>query len=276
MRALTLRFGIAVAMAVQCAFAVGGETRLDAFAFKASSVPTNTVLVYEKTNIGFPERVALITLFVDKRGNLQALKHLRNEPHPLLVEADFDTSLFSVTEFRAWQLPRKPDQLSDRIGTLDRHNGQFVVTFPGVTKRVNVSSFPWHLHDFELMSLGYAMRFLKSVKTTFTFDLVGLSDDLKEPVPYKDSGDVTVTYETTVACGPGRNCAEYALLWSPSGRYFGRLQLDEANRDMVLVETVGPDEPGLISMRMRLVKRSLMSPAEWKATLANASVQSPQ
>jgi hypothetical protein len=250
---------------------VAAAAGTDAFAFDRSRISRGTVLVYKETNIGFDEQMALETVFVDDQGNLHVLKLLHNEPKPLLVEADFDWGLFSAVHFRAWDLPRDRGQAPKAVGDYDPGSGEFRIRAATAMKTIKVSGAPFHVHDFELLSLGHAMRFLKSLESSFTFDLIGMSDDPHEPIFYKDSGNVTVRYERDLRYADGTRVAEYSMVHTATGKYFGRLELDRGSRDLLLVETPEPDEPGILSLRLQLIRRSHSTPAAWDKALAAAA-----
>jgi hypothetical protein len=254
-----------------CCPAVAGG--VDAFLFQRSQIPGNTILTYKETNIGFDEQMALETVFVDEHGNLHVVKLLHNAPKPLLVEADFDWGLFSAIHFRAWDLPRDPGERPKAVGDYDTASGEFRIRASTVAKNITVSGVPFHVHDFELLSLGHAMRFLKSLESSFTFDLIGMSDDPHEPIFYKNSGDVTVKYERDLRYADGTTVAEYSMVHTATGKYFGRLQLDRKSRDLLLVETPEPDEPGVLSLRLQLIGRSHSTPAAWDKKLAAAAAK---
>ena len=265
------RWGLMLAFAAIILNRPAGAGGIEEFAVNRERLGANTVLVYRKTNIGFTEQMALITLYIDAEGNLHALKRFRGSEKPLLVEADFDWRIFSVAHFRAWPLPRGRAEPPNAVGDYDPITKLFHIAFHGGSKVIRVSGVPFHVHDFELMSLGQSMRQLKSLESSFTFDLIGMSDNPNEPIFYKDSGNVTVRYDRDTVCPQGSRVAEYTMVYSANGKYFGRLQLDRQTRDMVLAETPGPDEPDLISMRMQLVSHSSATADDWKRIVAGAA-----
>lgn len=238
------------------------------FKFQAPRWPKDTALVYRKTQIGIHALDSLTTLYFDPQYNLQALKLLRGARRPLVVDARFNWTISSPVSFDSWSLPRIPGEKPRAVANFDMAKRIFTITLTRFgTKPIRIDSLPFHVHDFELMSLGAAMRFLESPEKPFTFELIGL--DRKDRLYYKDSGRILVNYDGRVYCREmgTRQCREYVMLWADTMEYFGRVQIDAQNGDMVLLETVVPDSADIKSIRMQLVRRLAMTPGDWKRTL---------
>ncbi|MCP3916097.1 MAG: hypothetical protein GY711_11115 [bacterium] len=138
-----------------------------------------------------------------------------------------------------------------------------------LTQQVRRDQRPWHSYDFDLTSLNVCLRFLTAPEKGARF---GIMDVVRKPdgsVSFAHEGSVELRFVKEEERG-GEAVRRYTLD-GPGLEDRGGDVWVSCSKDPVIVdfEIDLPDEPGMQSGKMRLLRRAEVTEKEWKAHVAS-------
>ncbi|HWM93883.1 MAG TPA: hypothetical protein VN493_24200 [Thermoanaerobaculia bacterium] len=237
--------------------------QVEAFKYDAARVPVGKVYHYLKTNVDgtIPEHVSIR---VAGPNRIESYKFHPGEPPAALVIADMDWAAFSVRSIESLHL--LADGSRKTMATLTALDGgkRVKVDLPMLGKppdTVEIGRIPWHIYNFDLASLAFAMPHLVDPKGRFT---IGIADPNFGEGPvflYRGEAEVAYVGEETRA---GVLCRKYRIDGPALRNRGGFLWINHAEGHVEDIEIDLPDNPNWKSFKLKLTGVESMGQAAWE------------
>lgn len=236
----------------------------EGFRYHPERVPTGRVYHYLKTNLDGtnPEHVSIL---LKARHRIESFKFHPGEEPAALVIADMDWSVFSVRRIESWQVFRDGTRkLAARLEAQD--GGRRVrVEMPMLNKppeTVEIGRRPWHVYNFDLASLGFALPHRVDPTAPFKIGIADPNFGAEGPVfGYKGEVDVVYVGEET---RNGVLCRKYRIDGPGLENKGGFLWVNQAEHHIEDIEIALPDNPNWQSFKFRLTGVETMDRAAWE------------
>lgn len=262
-----------VVLCLALAGAASGQTRshrpsrgdVAKFRFRPDRVRVGHVYHYLKTNIDGtkPEHVSI---YVAARDRIESFKyHPPRAGRAGLVVARLDWKIFSATRLESWQVWKDERKLFATLD-YDARDSSVTVTIPATGRppeRVLVGRLPFHVYNFDLASLGFALPHLARPNDSFS---VGIADPtFKDAGPlFHYKGEARVSYAGEETRG-GVRCRKYRIDGEGLEGRGGWLWVNGRRGHVEDIEIALPDNPEWQSFKFKLQRAERMTRERWEA-----------
>lgn len=232
-----------------------------AFRYHPDAAVSGVVLHYRKSNLD-GSHASSIDLFLAAPDRLESFKWSAGDTTATLVKAWLEGERLTVRRFESWQVTtgtrRMPVALEAKAGT-----DTLTIRVGDRAFHTPVRLWPWHSYDFDLASLGWAMRFLVAPERPFT---VGITDPgpSQTGLTMREFGPVAVTFVRRED-RHGRPSRRYTIDGPGLEQRGGVLWVDRETGFLVGFEIQKPDEDEMVSGKLELVGTDPMTETGWIA-----------
>ncbi len=233
---------------------------------------------YVKSNLD-GGNAAQVFMYVASPTRLEVLKIEAGSEVLAYIVAELDWSRASAVELHSWHvLPKAVDVSAAAPGVLraqatgwmDSLTSEFCAVLPVGAGRVAVGRAPFHLYNFDLMSLNATLPGWRDPEATFTFQVIDPDFSARPGDNFLLSrGEAALRYSGRERYD-GVDCRAYALGGPGMANLDGRLWTDAATGYMVAVEHPLPDNPAWHSFKLALRSVKHMDRGAWLRYVAAA------
>jgi len=234
------------------------------FRYQSEKIEVGTVYHYTKSNLDdtTPEYV---TIFVAAKDRLEVYKTQDPGTRAGLVIATMDWSNFMAKELESWAvtgvnartLTAKMTYLaSEKVAAVDLPAAQ------RPPEKTAIKFLPFHVYNFDLTSLNFAMRHLIQPQAGFT---IGLADPnfAQEGPLFFYRGEVDVIFAGEEQHN-GVSCRKYKIDGEALNNRGGFIWVNKAKEYIEEAQLQLPDNPNWESFKLVLTKVEKMTPVQWK------------
>jgi hypothetical protein len=238
---------------------------MKSFSFNAENCTPGRLYHYEKSNIDGSHKHN-VSLYVADIDALESFKWHSDAPEATLVLARMDWQMFSICDFKTWQVNKGVRTLIATESQVDGTNQWAISVSAGSVQFeqvLSIASYPWHSYDFDFASLNVSLRHLVDPLKPFTFGIADPDYDAEDPC-FTWKGEVLVEF-LTEENREGVDCRKYSINGSGLKNRGGSLWVCKNEDHIVDYEIDLPDEPGFTSGKLRLRKIEQMDRSDWEA-----------
>jgi hypothetical protein len=233
---------------------------------------------YVKSNLD-GSNAAQVLFYVASPTRIEVLKIETGSDVLAYIVAELDWSRASAVELHSWHvLPKAADASAaapgvlraQATGWLDALTREFRAVLPLGAGHVTVGSSPFHLYNFDLMSLNATLPGWRDPEATLVFHVIDPDFSAQSGGNFLLSrGEATLRYSGRERYG-GVDCRAYALGGPGMSNRDGRLWADVATGYMVAIEHPLPDNPAWNSFKLALRSVEHMDRGAWLSFVAAA------
>lgn len=238
---------------------------LAAFQYAPERITVGAVYWYCKSNRNgrYPARVAIYVAALDR---LEVIKIEEHQADMALVKAQMDWSVFGASTLESAVIT--PDGSYHPMAqiTISPETQQAAVTVRGNADAVAVGYWPAHLYNFDLISLNMAWRHLREPTADFTMGILQPVFDpaLGRLIAFEGLAHVHYVGETE---RQGVACWHYTISGEGLQNCMGEIWVARDGRFIVDIELPIPDNPDWDDFKFLWQTTTIMTPAEWQATI---------
>ncbi len=257
---------IIITASVLTLFAVDLEptTQTDRFEFRRDRIEVGTVYRYIKSDLegGNP---AEVTVYISTEDHFEVLKHEQGMRDFAFVTADIDWETFSAKHIASWNL--LPTGLYRRQAHMrfDGETHMLSVWMPGASEEVKTEHYPFHIYNFDFLSLNYVFRHLKNPEGSVDIGIVDPTwNDSGPRIAYQGLAHIEYVGDEDYK---GTPCQKYKVGGPGLNDEFGWIWVDRDRGHFVNVEHPWRDNPDWTSFKLELQSMDRMTLSEWHAFL---------
>jgi hypothetical protein len=235
-------------------------THVGHFEYRPDRIETGTVYHYVKSDLkgGNPARVVV---FVATKSHIEVVKMEQGSRDFAYVTADFDWSTFSLSQITSWNL--LPNGLYRRQAHMvfDGESHTIDIQLHGGSEQVRVEHYPFHIYNFDFLSLNYSFRHLTDPHTPFDIGIVDPTWEDQGPVmAYQGLVRIEYVGDEDYKATP---CRKYRVGGPGLNGEFGWIWVDREHGHFVNVEHPWRDNPDWDSFKFELDSIEHMTLSEW-------------
>jgi len=240
---------------------------LDHFRFQPERIRVGEVAHYAKSNLD-GSKPTRVSIFVAAPDRLEVAKVEKGVVDAAWVRAHFDWKLFTADHLDAAVINLDGSVEERASFDVDRKTGAVNVKLGDKTGGAAWRHLPFHVYNFDFTSLNYAFRHLADPKAAFS---IGVMDPTfgKEEEIFTYRGEAKIEYVKDEKLrgkrvrlyrisGPGIGGTEGSIWWDPKSGWLEK------------VEIPFPDNPDWNSFRLELEGVEVMTPEQWKKSIADS------
>ena len=251
--ALLLAAGAAVA---QQGAATSSTSR---FKYQPDKIEVGAVYHYTKSNLDGSKPIT-VSIFVAAKDRLEVLKAEADIIDAAHVIAEMDWNKFSASRLNAGVILKDGSRQQRVTLDLSTKDDTVVIKVGGQEKIVSIGHYPFHIYNFDFISLNFIFRHLIEPKSEFE---IGVGDPTFDERIFAYKGKASFRYiEEAVIHGAA--CRKYRV----SGEAFaGREGTVWVNKKLGHVENIEipvRDNPDWKDFKFELKAIQKMTPEEWK------------
>lgn len=235
------------------------------FHYQPHKITVGVVYHYLKTNLDGtkPEH---ISIRVASPTRIESFKFHPGWEPAALVSAEMDWEIFSAVDLESWQtFVTDPKKLAATLRYLPASQA-VEVAVPAMgqgPEEMAIPRLPFHIYNFDLASLNFALRHLRDPQAPFTVGLVDPSFKPEGPA-FIYRGEVEVVYVGEEQ-RQGVACRKYRIDGPGLDHKGGYIWADKAGEFFRDIEIELPDNPNWETFKFALYKIDQMDTAAWEA-----------
>ena len=240
---------------------------LDRFRLDPTRIVVGEVAHYVKSNLD-GSKPTRVSIFVAGLDTLEVAKVEEGVIDAAWVRAHFDWTLFTADRLQAGVINLDGSVEERATFGVDRAKGIVTVTVGDRKGSAAWKQLPFHVYNFDFTSLNFAWRMLVDPKAPFS---IGIIDPTFKPEgdPIFYRGAAKIEYQRDEALH-GKTCRLYRISGPGLGGKTGSIWEDPKSRWLEKVAIPFPDNPEWKSFRLELQRVETMTPAAWKAFVADS------
>src|SRR5262245_51393576 len=240
---------------------------LDRFKLDPTRIVVGEVAHYVKSNLD-GSKPTRVSIFVTGLDTLEVAKVEEGVIDAAWVRAHFDWTLFTADRLQAGVINLDGSVEERATFGVDRAKGVVTVTVGDRKGTAAWRQLPFHVYNFDFTSLNFAWRMLADPKAPFS---IGIIDPTFKPEgdPIFYRGAAKIEYQRDEPLH-GKTCRLYRISGPGIGGKTGSIWEDPKSRWLEKVAIPFPDNPDWKSFRLELQKVETMTPAAWKAFVADS------
>lgn len=231
-----------------------------AFRFDAARVPVGRVVHYVKSNLD-GSKPALVSVYFAAADRIEVYKSEQGLDDAAEVNAWLDWSTFSIARLEAGVI-RADGSREARARVEVEADGRLHVRVGDQEQRIAGPAAPFHVYNFDLMSLGAALPHLAAPAAPFAVTIVDPTFG-RSPGLVEDRGAVAFTFVGEEALG-GVPCRKYALTGPGLLDRGGALWTRASDGLIERVESPLANNPDWQSFRLERVGEAPMTAEAWE------------
>lgn len=253
----------AVALVLSCASTqTEPASSTEQFAYQPERIEIRTVYHYIKSDLagGNPARVIL---YIATESHLEVVKIEQGTRDLAYVTADLDWATYSAHHMTSWNVLPNGMYRRQAHMTFDRTTHTLDTWMPGGSERVTTEHYPFHIYNFDFLSLNYVFRHLKDPEGKVDIGIV--DPTWKESGPkmaYQGLAHIEHVGDETYK---GTRCRKYKVGGPGLNGQFGWIWADYDLGHFVNVEHPWRDNPDWSNFKLELQSVDRMSLPEWHA-----------
>ena len=235
------------------------------FRYQPEKLTVGAVYHYVKTNLDgtAPENVSLYVVSPD---SVVALKFHPGAERAGLVCARLDWKIFCATSLSSWQLFYTGERrLFATLKYLPQEQSALVeIVAAGLApEKTPIKRLPFHLYNFDFISLNLAFRHLIAPEKSF---VLGIADPTfsETPPSFAYKGEAEIKFLGEEQRG-GVACRKYAIDGAGLQNRGGLIWVDKKAEHIVALEIALPNNPDWRSYKLRLLSVGKMNQSAWEA-----------
>ncbi|HEY1012005.1 MAG TPA: hypothetical protein VGE07_04815 [Herpetosiphonaceae bacterium] len=239
---------------------------LDQFEFRQERLPIGSAFHYRKSNLDGSSPAA-VSMYLSDGETLEVLKVEAHGVDAPLIRARLDWERFGADRLRSWLVTgdgvrRQMAEFSAEAEVIKVH-----LPMAGRNERVPIAHLPFHVYNFDLLSLVLMVPHLARPDEPFSVGLYqpGFSPRAKSALEYLGLAEFDPAGEVE---DEGVVCRRYAVGGPAFGGKTGQLW---AERDTGLVRWIAipvPDHPDWDSFMLTFERQERLGRAQWDAFVA--------
>lgn len=239
---------------------------LDQFLFQPDRLAIGSALHYRKSNLdgSYP---AAVSLYLADRETLEVIKVEAHGVDAPLIRARLDWELFCADRLRSWLVTGDGARRPMAEFSADGDAIKVHLPLAGRRDRVPIAHLPFHVYNFDLISLVLAIPHLAEPDEPFSVGLYQPAFSPKAPLALEYLGLAEFEPAGEVE-DDGVPCRRYAVGGPAFGGKTGQLW---AERDSGLVRWIAipvPDNPDWDSFMLTFERQERLDKAQWAAFVA--------
>lgn len=231
-----------------------------AFRFDAARVPVGRVVHYIKTNID-GSKPALVSIYFASNGRIEVYKSEAGLSDSAEVDAEIDWENFSPRRIAAGVI-RADGSREARASLEVDGEGRIRVTIGDQQQVLAAPRAPFHVFNFDLMSLNATLPHLVAPEAGFTITLVEPTFG-DRPGLIEDRGPITLAFAAVEQVG-GAECRKYTISGPGLRERGGALWVNARDGLIERVESPLANNPDWDSYRLERRGEETMTPAAWE------------
>ena len=237
----------------------------DHFAFDPAKIDVGTVYHYVKSNIDGSHAID-ITVYVASESDLEVLKIEADGSGGAYVTVNMNWRTFSPSSLLSWFFLRNGQlRFQARLG-VDAERHIVHVALPDQSGETAIGHYPFHLYNFDFMSLNFAFRHLVDPEEPFE---IGIADpdwnafSAGKGSPFAYYGKVLVEYVGDEEW-KGVACRKYRVGGPGLNDEFGSIWVNKEKGHFENVEHPWRDNPGWKNFKFELQSTERMTAVQWQ------------
>jgi hypothetical protein len=243
------------------------SSSLDRFRLDPTRIVVGEVAHYVKSNLD-GSKPTRVSIFVTGLDTLEVAKVEQGVIDAAWVRAHFDWTLFTADRLQAGVINLDGSVEERATFGVDREKGVVTVTVGDRKGSAAWKQLPFHVYNFDFTSLNFAWRMLADPKAAFSIGIVDPTFQAEgNPIFYR--GAARIEYQRDESLHR-KTCRLYRISGPGIGGKTGSIWEDPKSRWLEKVAIPFPDNPDWKSFRLELQKVETMTPAAWKAFVADS------
>jgi hypothetical protein len=238
----------------------GGVTSsTDRFKYRPDRIEVGTVYHYTKSNLDGSKPIT-VSIFVAAKDRLEVMKSEEGLTDSAHVIAEMDWSTFSATNLDAGVILKDGSREPRARLRLSAKDNSVFVKVGGAEKTVAVGHYPFHIYNFDFVSLNFILRHLLDPKAGFE---IGVGDPTFDENIFAYKGKASFQYAGDERLH-GIECRKYRVTGEAFGGKEGAVWVNKKGGYAESIEIPVRDNPDWKDFKMELKAIQKMSPDQWK------------
>ncbi|HEX5736644.1 MAG TPA: hypothetical protein VF131_27685 [Blastocatellia bacterium] len=229
------------------------------FKYQPDKIEVGTVYHYTKSNLDGSKPIT-VSIFVTAKDRLEVTKAEEGNIDSAHVIAEMDWNKFSARHLNAGVILKDGSRQQRVTLELSTKDDSVIIKVGGQEKVVAVGHYPFHIYNFDFISLNFIFRHLTEPEAGFE---IGVGDPTFDERIFAYKGKASFQYVEDASIH-GVECRKYRV----SGEAFaGREGTIWVNKKLGYVENIEipvRDNPDWKDFKFELKAIQKMSPEEWK------------
>ena len=246
---------------------VPASAQVDQFRYQPDKISVGTLYHYTKTNHdgSDPERIAV---YIAAKDRLEVFKYHPENPgsRAALVIATMDWNIFCVKSLESWTMTGIDEKtLVAKLEYVPSEKATSVELYTPekTTEKTPIPYLPFHVYNFDLSSLNFAMPHLSNPEGKFKIGIADPNFGQSGPL-FVYRGEAQVEYVGKEDRN-GVPCRKYKIDGAGLENRGGFLWVDQAKSHFVDLEADLPDNPNWRNFKLKLDKIEQMTAEQWQA-----------
>lgn len=231
----------------------------DRFKYRPDRVEVGTVYHYTKSNLDGSKPIT-VSIFVTAKDRLEVMKAEEGLTDSAHVIAEMDWNTFSATRLDAGVILKDGSREARAVLQLSTGENSVFVKVAGMEKTVAVGHYPFHIYNFDFVSLNFILRHLVDPKAGFE---IGVGDPTFDENIFAYKGKASFQYVGDERLH-GVECRKYRITGEAFGGKEGAIWVNKKKGYAEKIEIPVRDNPDWKDFKFELKAIQKMSPDEWK------------
>ena len=229
------------------------------FKYQPDKIEVGTVYHYTKSNLDGSKPIT-VSIFVTAKDRLEVTKAEEGNIDSAHVIAEMDWNKFSAVRLNAGVILKDGSRQQRVTLELSTKDDSVLIKVAGREKIVAVGHYPFHIYNFDFVSLNFIFRHLVDPKSGFE---IGIGDPTFDENIFAYKGKASFQYVGDEKLH-GVDCHKYRVGGEAFGGREGAIWVNKKRGHVENIEIPVRDNPDWKDFKFELKAIQKMTPEEWK------------
>ena len=231
----------------------------DRFKYHPERIEVGTVYHYTKSNLDGSKPIT-VSVFVTAKDRLEVMKAEEDLIDSAHVIAEMDWNTFSASKLDAGVILKDGSRQARAFLQLSTKENSVLIKLGGTEKSVAVGHYPFHIYNFDFVSLNFIFRHLIDPKAGFE---IGIGDPTFDADIFAYKGKALFQYVEDARIH-GVECRKYRVTGEAFGGKEGTIWINKKGGYAENIEIPVRDNPDWKDFKFELKAIQKMNPDQWK------------
>ena len=231
----------------------------DRFRYQPDRIEVGTVYHYTKSNLDGSKPIT-VSIFITSKDRLEVMKSEEGLIDSAHVIAEMDWTTFSAVKLDAGVIIKDGSREARALLQLSTKDNSVFVKVAGMEKTVPIGHYPFHIYNFDFVSLNFILRHLIDPKAGFE---IGIGDPTFSEEIFAYKGKAVFQYVGDARLH-GVECRKYRVTGEAFGGKEGAVWVNKKRGYAENIEIPVRDNPDWKDFKFELKAVGKMNPDQWK------------